>query len=390
MMIRYCRFLLALILLVPIARPGIGLTAENLIKVGLIVPMTGYAQSTGKEIDAAVRLFVKQNGDTVAGRKIQVILRDDGAVPQNTKRIAQELVVDDHVAILGGFGVTPSALAVAPLATQAKIVQVVMAAGGSRIAGSSPYIVLTSGILSQSAWVIADWAAKNSMKTVDTIVSDYAPGLDAEMEFTHHFGELGGTISANLRVAIESPDFAPVLQHVINDKPDAVFIFVPTSAAESFIRQFVEKGLDKANIKILGTGDIAGDDQLPHMSNAIIGAITAHYYSAWHQSAINKEYTKAFSQILPDVRPNFMSVGGYDGMRLIYNALEKTGGDGGDGLIAAMKNMSFESPRGPISIGPNTREIEQNIYVRRVESIDGQLYNREFETYEHVRLPSPN
>ncbi|MCF8475779.1 MAG: ABC transporter substrate-binding protein [Pseudolabrys sp.] len=359
--------------------------AQDTVKIGLIVSMTGQQASTGKQIKAAVDLYMKEHGDTVAGKKIQLILRDSGSVPDNTKRLAQELIVNDKVSVIAGFEITPAALVVAPLATEAKVPEVVMAAGTSIITERSPYIVRTSFTLPQSSVIIADWATKNKIKKVVTIVSDYAPGFDAEKYFTQRFKSAGGTIAEAIRVPLANPDFAPFLQRAADAKPDAIFIFVPSGQGGAFMKQFTERGLDKAGIKLIGPGDVTDDDLLPGMGDAAIGTVTAHMYSADHQSAKNKAYVAAFEKA-NNFRPGFMSVGGYDGMHLIYAALEKTGGKAdGDSLIAAMKGMKWESPRGPISIDPETRDIIQNIYIRKVEKKDGQLYNVEFETFEAVK-----
>lgn len=361
--------------------------AQDTVKIGLIVAMTGQQASTGKQIKAAVDLYMKEHGDTVAGKKIQVILRDSGSVPDNSKRLAQELIVKDKVSVIAGFEITPAALAVAPLATEAKVIELVMAAGTSIITEKSPYIARTSFTVPQSCVIVADWAAKNNIKKVVTIVSDYAPGFDAEKSFTERFKAAGGTVAEAIRVPLANPDFAPFLQRAADAKPDAIFIFVPSGQGGTFMKQFAERGLDKAGIKAIGPGDVTDDDQLPGMGDATIGVVTAHFYSADHQSAKNKAYVAAFEKA-NNFRPNFMSVGGYDGMHLIYEALKKTGGKAdGDSLIAAMKGMKWESPRGPISIDPETRDIIQNIYVRKVEKKNGQLYNVEFSTFEAVKDP---
>jgi len=359
--------------------------AQDTVKIGLIVSMTGQQASTGKQIKAAVDLYMKEHGDTVAGKKIQVILRDSGSVPDNTKRLAQELIVNDQVSVIAGFEITPAALVVAPLATEAKVVELVMAAGTSVITERSPYIARTSFTLPQSSVIIADWAAKNNIKKVVTIVSDYAPGADAERSFTERFKAAGGEVPEAIKVPLASPDFAPFLQRAADTKPDAIFIFVPSGQGATFMKQFAERGLDKAGIKLIGPGDVTDDDLLPQMGDAVLGVVTAHMYSADHSSAKNKDYVAAFEKA-NNFRPNFMSVGGYDGMHLIYEALKKTGGKAdGDSLIAAMKGMKWESPRGPISIDPETRDIVQNIYIRKVEKKTGQLYNVEFQTFEAVK-----
>ena len=364
-----------------------GAAAQDIVKIGLIVSMTGQQASTGKQIKAAVDLYMKEHGDTVSGKKIQVILRDSASVPDNSKRLAQELIVKDKVSVIAGFEITPAALAVAPLATEAKVVELVMAAGTSIITERSPYIVRTSFTVPQSCVIIADWAAKNGIKKVVTIVSDYAPGADAEKSFTERFTAAGGQVVEAIKIPLANPDFAPFLQRAADAKPDAIFIFVPSGQGGTFMKQFAERGFDKAGIKVIGPGDVTDDDQLPSMGDTTIGVVTAHFYSADHQSAMNKAYVAAFEKA-NNFRPAFMSVGGYDGMHLIYEALKKTGGKAdGDSLIAAMKGMKWESPRGPISIDPDTRDIIQNIYVRKVEKKGGQLYNVEFATFEAVKDP---
>jgi branched-chain amino acid transport system substrate-binding protein len=361
--------------------------AQEVVKIGLILPMTGQQASTGKQIAAAAQLYMAQNGTAVAGKKIELIIKDDGAIPDNTKRLAQELIVNDKVAFTAGFGVTPAALAVAPLSTQAKVPQVVMAAGTSIITERSPYIVRTSFTLPQSSVIIADWANKNGIKKVVSIVSDYAPGYDAEASFKKQYAQGGGQLIAELRVPLASPDFAPFLQRARDASPDAIFIFVPSGQGGTFVKQFVERGLDKANIKLIGPGDVTDDDLVNAMGDAVLGTVTAHLYSAAHPSPKNKAFVDAFKKAA-GFRPNFMAVGGYDGMHLIYEALKATkGSTDGSALIAAMKGMKWESPRGPISIDPETRDIVQNIYIRRVERVDGELYNVEFATFEAVRDP---
>jgi branched-chain amino acid transport system substrate-binding protein len=361
--------------------------AQDTVKIGLVVAMTGPQASTGKQIKAAVDLYMKEHGDKVAGKNIQVILRDSGSVPDNTKRLTQELIVNDKVNIIAGFEITPAALVVAPLATEGKVVELVMAAGTSIITERSPYIVRTSFTVPQSCIIVADWAAKNNIKKVVTMVSDYAPGADAEKSFTERFTAAGGQVVEAIKIPLANPDFAPFLQRAADAKPDAIFIFVPSGQGGTFMKQFIERGLDKAGIKLIGPGDVTDDDLLPGMGDAAIGTVTAHFYSADHQSAKNKAYVAAFEKA-NNFRPNFMSVGGYDGMHLIYEALKKTGGKADVvSLIAAMKGMKWESPRGPISIDPETRDIIQNIYMRKVEKKNGQLYNVEFQTFNAVKDP---
>jgi branched-chain amino acid transport system substrate-binding protein len=359
--------------------------AQESVKIGLILPMTGGQASTGKQIDNAIKLYMQKNGDTVAGKKIEIILKDDAALPDNTKRIAQELIVNDKVNIIAGFGVTPAALAAAPLATQAKVPEIVMAAGTSIITERSPYIVRTSFTLAQSSTIIGDWAVKNGIKKVATLTSDYAPGNDALASFKEHFTAGGGEIVEEVKVPLANPDFAPFLQRMKDAKPDAVFVFVPAGQGGNFMKQYAERGLDKSGIKVIGPGDVMDDDLLNGMGDAALGTVTAHIYSAAHPSAMNKEFVAAYKKAF-NSRPGFMAVSGYDGIHLIYEALKKTGGKtDGDDLVAAMKGMKWESPRGPISIDPETRDIIQNVYIRKVEKVDGELYNVEFQTFEAVK-----
>jgi branched-chain amino acid transport system substrate-binding protein len=362
--------------------------AQDSVKIGFILPMTGQQQSTGKQIAAAAKLFMSQNGDTVAGKKVEFILKDDGAVPDNTKRIAQEMIVSDKVTFLAGFGVTPAALAVAPLSAESKTPEIVTAAGTSIITEKSPYIARTSFTLAQSTVPMADWAAQNGIKKVVSMVSDYAPGVDSEKSFKDEFTAKGGEVLDSIRFPLANPDFAPFLQKAADQKPDAIFVFVPSGQGGTFVKQFVERGLDKAGIKIIGPGDVTDDDLLNNMGDSIIGTITAHFYSADHDSAANKAFVAAFKAANGGMRPNFMAVSGYDGMHLMYEAVKKTGGKtDGDSLIAAAKGMAWESPRGPISIDPDTRDIIQNVYIRKVEKKNGELYNVEFATIPNVKDP---
>jgi branched-chain amino acid transport system substrate-binding protein len=370
------------------------LTASNSIaqsdtfKIGLILPMTGQQASTGRQIEAAAKLYMAQNGDTVAGKKVELIVKDDTSVPDVTKRLAQDLVVNDKVNVLAGFGITPSAFATAPLATKSKTPMVVMAAATSSITQASPYVVRTSFTLAQAAVAMGDWAPKNGIKKVVTLVSDYGPGIDAEKYFKERFVLNGGQVTEALRVPLRSPDFAPFLQKVRDLKPDALFVFVPSGAGAAVMKQFLERGMDKAGIKLIGTGDITDDDQLNDMGDGALGVVTSHHYSTAHPSAVNKKFVEAFGKANPGMRPNFMAMGGYDGMRVIYQALKATKGQGGgDALLAAMKGQIFESPRGPMYIDAQTRDVVQNIYLRKVEKQNGQLYNVEFDVIKDVKDP---
>jgi branched-chain amino acid transport system substrate-binding protein len=335
-----------------------------------------------------VKLWLTQNGSSVAGRDIEVILKDDGGTADTTRRLAQELVVNDKVNVLAGFGLTPLALATAPIATQSKTPMVVMAAATSSITEASPWIVRTSFTLPQVTLGIAEWAPKNGIKKVVTLVSDYGPGIDAEKTFRERFGLNGGQVTESLRVPLRSPDFAPFLQKVRDAQPDAVFVFVPSGVGAQLMKQFAERGLDKAGIKLIATGDVTDDDILNDMGDVALGVVTSHHYSAAHKSAANQKFVQAFGAANKGMRPNFMAVGGYDGMRVIAKAIEATRGKGdGDALLAAMKGQVFESPRGPVLIDAQTRDIVQDVYTRKVERVGGQLWNVEFDTLKAVKDP---
>ena len=365
--------------------------AQETFKIGLILPMTGPFASTGKQIEAAVRLYMAQNGSTVAGKKVELILKDDTAAPDVTKRLAQELVVNEKVNVLAGFGLTPLALATAPIATQSKTPLVVMAAATSSITQASPFIIRTSFTLPQAAVALGDWAPKDNIKRVVSLVSDFGPGIDAEKYFKDRFTFNGGQVVETLRVPMRNPDFAPFLQKVRDIKPDALYVFVPSGAGTALMKQFAERGLDKAGIRLIGTGDVTDDDILNGMGDVALGVVTSHHYSTSHKSALNQKFVEAFEKANNNLRPNFMAVGGYDGMRVIYEALKATKGQGGgEALLNAMKGQIFESPRGPMFIDAQTRDVVHNIYIRKVEKVNGQLYNTEFETIKDVKDPGKN
>jgi branched-chain amino acid transport system substrate-binding protein len=262
-----------------------------------------------------------------------------------------------------------------------------MVSAASITVDRSPYMVRTSFTVSQSAVVIADWAVRNGAKKIITIVNDWAPGIEAEGTFNSRTAKGGAQILAPIRVPLANPDFAPFLQRTRDLGPDTLFVAVPGKQAGIFAKQFLERGMDKSGIRLIGADDLSDDDELPGMTDAMLGIVTASHYSAQHDSPLNKTYVNDFGAAYGR-RPNFISVGGYDGMHLIYAALRKTGGEtGGDAMVAAMKGMSWESPRGPMSIDPETRDVVQNEYIRKVEHVNGQLYNVEFETYPKVKDP---
>jgi branched-chain amino acid transport system substrate-binding protein len=373
---------------------GLGLTGLHAIaadtgplKIGLILPMTGQQASTGRQIDAAVKLYMAQNNPTIGGRKVEVIVKDDAGTPDTTRRLAQELVVNEKVVALAGFGITPSAMATAPIATQSKTPMVVMAAATSAITEASPFVVRTSFTLPQAAVSIAEWANKNKIKKVVTLVSDYAPGIDAEKYFADRIVLNGGQVVDKLRTPLRAPDFAPVLQKVRDAAPEALYVFLPSGQGAAFMKQFAERGLDKAGIRLIGTGDITDDDQLNDMGDVALGVVTSHHYATSHKSPVNQKFVEAFKKANNNMRPNFMGVGGYDGIRVIVEGLKASKGQGGEALLTAMKGQVFESPRGPVLIDGQTRDIVQDIYIRKVERVGGELHNVEFDVQKAVKDP---
>jgi len=363
--------------------------AADPLKIGMILPMTGPFASTGKQIEAAARLYIARNGDTVAGRKVELIVRDDtGLAPETTKRIAQELIVQDKVNILAGFGLTPLALAAAPVATEAKVPMIVMAAATSIIPSRSPYIVRSGFALPQVTAPIADWAAKNKIKRVVTMVTDFGPGVDAEKTFVKRFTEAGGTVVESLRTPLRGPDYGPFLQRVKDAKPDALFVFVPSGEGTAVMKQFNDRGLAAAGIALIGTGDVVDDDLLDAIGAPALGVVTSFHYSAAHPSPENKAYVDAFMKANNGMRPNFHSVGGYDGMHLIYEAERKTNGSNdGDKIVEAMKGLTWMSPRGQMTIDPATRDVIQTVYIRKVEMKDGHYWSIEFDKVDNVKDP---
>jgi len=367
------------------ALPRYALAQAAPVKIGLILPMTGPFASTGKQITAACKLYMERNGDTVAGRKVELIVKDDtGIAPETTKRIAQEMVVQDKVTVLAGFGLTPLAFAAAPVATEAKVPMVVMAAGTQVIPQRSPFIVRTSFTLPQNTAPIASWAAKNKIKRVFSLVTDYGPGLDAEKTFFERFKAAGGEIVESVRTPLRNPDYAPFLQRAKDSKAEAFFVFVPSGEGLALMKQFDERGLRQAGMKMIGPGDVVDDDVLESQGAPAVGVITSMHYSAAHDSPENKAYVAAMIKNNPGMRPNFHSVGGYDGLHLIYEALKKVPNGNGEQMVEAMKGMKWTSPRGPMSIDPATRDVVQTVYLREVKMVNGQPWNIEFDKVENV------
>ena len=360
--------------------------AQNTVKIGMVMPMTGTLASAGLQVIAGARLYIKRHGDTVAGKRIELIVKDDASSGETGKRLIQELVVNEKVDVISG-GLTADLLPSAPLLTEAQKPTVIMISSTTAVVEKSPFFVRTSGTLAQSSAIMADWAIQNSLDKAVTLVTEFAPGLEAEETFANNFKAGGGQIAETIRVPLRNPDFAPFLQRVRDAAPQAVFVFIPSVQAAAFAKQFTERGLDKAGIKLIGPGDLTDDEALSNMGDAMMGAVTAHFYSAAHPSALNKAFADEYQKD-SYARANFMAASGYDGMHVIYEALKKTGGATDcKALVSAMKGSTWESPRGPMSIDRATGEVVHNIYIRKVEKVDGELRNVEFVTFRNVRDP---
>ena len=363
--------------------------AQETIKVGLIAPFSGPFADYGKQMEAGIKTYMKIHGDKVGGKKIELIIKDTtGPVPEIAKRLAQELIVRDKVDFLAGFGLTPEALAVAPVAEQAKKPMIIMNAATSVITTKSNYIARFSMTLPQVSGPMATWAVKNGVKKVVTLVADYGPGIDAETAFKTNFIGGGGQVLESIRVPLRSPDFAPFIQRIKDAKPEAVFIFVPPGEHSiAFMKGYRERGLAEAGIKVIATGDLTDDHLLPALGESTMGVITTFHYSAAHNSPENKAFLKAYAEVNPGAgRANFMSVGAYDGMAAIYEVSRKLNGKiEGDKAMAVLKGMKINSPRGPIMIDPATRDIIQTVYVRKVEKINGDYFNVEFDKFPDMK-----
>lgn len=361
-----------------------GAAAQDSVKVGMVMPLTGTLATAGKQVVAGARLYIGQHGNTVAGKQIELIVKDSTSSFEVGKRLIQESIINEKADVIAG-GLTGDLLASASLITEAKKPTVIMLSSTSAVIDKSTYFVRTSCTLSQSSGIMADWAIKTGIKKVVTLVSDFSPGHEAEATFKDRYLAAGGQIAEAIRVPLQNPDFAPFLQRARDAAPQAIFVFIPSVQAGAFAKQFVERGLDRAGIKLIGPGDLTDDELLPNMGDAITAAVTAHFYSAAHPSRMNKAFVDAYRKQTGS-RANFMAVSGYDGMHLIYEALRKTGGFAdGQALVSAMKGMAWESPRGPMSIDRATGEVVHNVYIRKVEKANGELHNVEFARFEAVK-----
>ena len=369
-----------------------GAALAQTVKIGLISTYSGAMASQGDQIEKGVNLFMKLNGAKLpSGVKIEIIKRDDtGINPDTAKRLAQELIARENVQILTGVVWTPNAAAIAPLATEAKVPFVIMNAATSMITTLSPYIVRTSMSLWQSSYPMGQWAAKK-YKKVYVAVSDYGPGHDAQEAFTKAFTAAGGEVIGAVRMAPTTLEFAPYLQRIKDAKPEAIFVFVPAGkSATSFIKGFGDLGLAQAGIKLIGTGDMVTDEELPNMGEVPVGVISMFHYSSAGDRSANKAFVNAYQKENgPNAWPGFMAVGAWDGMQAIFDVVSAQNGKiDPDKTIALLKTWKNpNSPRGPIEIDPATRDIVQNEYIRETRKVGGIVANVEIETIPIVKDP---
>jgi branched-chain amino acid transport system substrate-binding protein len=364
--------------------------ANAQIKIGVINSYSGQFADTGAQIDNGIKLYMKQHGDSVAGKKIEIIRKDTGGPnPDVAKRLAQELVVRDKVDILAGFTLTPEALGAAGVSEEAKKFMVVMNAATSIITTKSPYIVRVSLTLPQIADTLATWAVKKGgTKKAYTMVSDYGPGIDAEVAFQKAFKAAGGEIVGSVRMPVANPDFSAFVQRAKDLNPESIFVFIPGGAQPAALgKAFAERGIDPKKVKLLSTGEPVDETAIKSMGDLALDRISAWHYDFNHKSKMNADFVKAFNADYKR-NPDFFAVGGYDGMHLIYEALKKTkGATDGAALVAAAKGMKWESPRGPVSIDPETRDIVQTVYIRKVQKVGNAIVNVEFDKVENVKDP---
>ena len=381
-------FLKSAAVLALLATPGAAM-AQGTVKIGVIMPYSGQFADLATQMDNGIKLYMKQKGDTVAGKKIEIIRKDSGGVaPDVATRLAQELITRDNVDILAGFTLSPNAIAVSKVSAEAKKFMVIMNAATTVIITMSPYSVRTSMTLPSAGATAGAWAYKSGVRKAYTMVSDFAPGKDAEASFQEAFKKAGGEIVGSVRMPMANPDFSAFVQRAKDLNPESVFIFIPAGAQPAALgKAFAERGVDAKKIKIIGTGEVADESSLKNMGDASLGIITVWHYDYNDDSKANKAFVAAYNAEFKR-NPDFGAVGGYDGMHVIYEALKKTAGKtDGDSLVAAAKGLSFESPRGPIQIDPETRDIVQTISIRQVRKVGNDLRNVVLDKVEKVKDP---
>jgi branched-chain amino acid transport system substrate-binding protein len=364
--------------------------AQGTVKIGLILSLSGQFADTGVQMRNGIQTYMKMHGDTVAGKKIELIIKDTGGInPPVAKRLAQELIVRDKVDILAGFVLTPNALAGGDVSQEANKFMVVMNAATAIITTKSDKMIRTSMTLPQAGDTFGTWAVKEgNIKSCYTMVTDYGPGHDVEQAFVKAFKEAGGKVVGSVRFPVANPDFSAFIQRAKDMNPECIFIFVPGGTQPAAIaKALAERGIDPAKTKILGTGELTSEQALEGMGKAALGILTAWHYDYKQDNPENKAFVKAHNELFKR-NPDLFSLGGYDGMHAIYEALKKTKGNtDGKALVEAAKGLKWNSPRGPMSIDPETRDVVQTIYIREVKMVDGEPTNVAFDKVENVKDP---
>lgn len=384
------KLLKGLIGLAAIAGVTTGAMAQDTLKIGVILPYSGQFADPGTQLQAGIDLYIQHHGDMVAGKKVEIIRKDVGGIaPDVAKRLAQELVVRDGVDVLAGNLLTPNAMAAGDVSKEAEKFMVVMNAATSIITTKSEFMVRTSVTTPQINQAFGEWAAKRGIKEVYTLATDYGPGKDGEGAFVKGFESGGGKIIGRDYSPVVNPDFSAFVQRIADAKPEGVFIWVPGGAQPPALgKALAERGLTPANTKIMGMGELTDDAALDAMGEVSVGILTGYHYNANGESDLNKKFVADFQAANNGRNPDIYAVGAYDGMHLIYEALKKTGGDAsGAAMVEAAKGMAWESPRGPISIDPETRDIIQTVWIREVKMVDGKPTNVVIDKIENVKDP---
>lgn len=371
---------------------GSAVAADDTLRIGVIAAYSGPYADYGRQFDAGIQLYLKENGGKIAGKKVEIIKKDTaGPSPDAAKRFAQELIVRDKVNFITGLDFSPNAYALAPIVTQAKIPTVVMNASSSAITTSSPYIARVSFTVQQVSAPMAQWMLKNGIKETYVVVADYASGTDSHTAFEQAFVAGGGKVVGSVRTPMNNPDFSAYVQRIKDAKPQSVFFFFPSGVMPpAFLKAWQERGMEEAGIKLFATGEATDDSYLEATGDSAKGLITSHHYSYAHPSPKNQKFVQDFYATFgKTMRPSYFAISAYDGMAAIDGALKKTGGDvTGDKVMAALKGLQFESPRGPIEIDAATRDIVQTVYIRRTERVNGELVNVEFDQFDKVKDPA--
>lgn len=362
------------------------------LRIGVIASYSGPYADYGRQFDAGIELYLREHDGKIAGRDVDIVRKDTGGPePKLARRYAQELIARDKVSFLAGLDFSPNAYAVATVATQARVPTIVMNAASSAIPLESPYMARVAFTVPQVSAPMARWALANGITEVYTVVADYASGVDAETAFSKAFVEGGGKVAGSLRTPMNNPDFSAYAQRIKDEKPQAVFIFFPSGIQPpAFLKAFNERGLAADGIRLIATGEATDDAYLQATGDVALGLVTSHHYSYAHPSELNRRFIEGIGAGPAQLtRPSYFAVAAYDGLAALDRALQATGGDtDGDAIMAALAGLSFESPRGPIMIDPATRDIVQNVYIRRVEQVEGELVNVEFDQFEQVKDPT--